>query len=172
MSSLPAALSCGLAGIWLCRRHGVEVWRVADAASIPMMACIAIGRWGCFLNGCCYGVSTTRPWGVHFPRLYGAVHPTQVYYAVGAFCIALFLWGLERWIGQGDRSVGVPLLWPVLMILYGTERFLVDILRDGDRIAGLKVGQGLGFCVAFAGLFWLLHSLVVLREARGGRMNV
>jgi phosphatidylglycerol:prolipoprotein diacylglycerol transferase len=28
---------------------------------------LAIGRIGCFLNGCCYGADTTLPWGLSFP---------------------------------------------------------------------------------------------------------
>jgi phosphatidylglycerol:prolipoprotein diacylglycerol transferase len=48
------------------------------------------------------------------------------------------------------------------MVLYGAERFFVDILRDGDRIMGFKVGQGLGFLVALAGVLWLSRSLSVV----------
>jgi phosphatidylglycerol:prolipoprotein diacylglycerol transferase len=48
------------------------------------------------------------------------------------------------------------------MGLYGAERFFVDILRDGDRIMGFKVGQGLGFLVALAGVLWLSRSLSVV----------
>ncbi|MCF4113087.1 MULTISPECIES: prolipoprotein diacylglyceryl transferase [Dethiosulfovibrio] len=162
MSSMPAAISCGLAGIWLCRRKGIEVWRLAEAASVPTMACIAVGRWGCFLNGCCHGVATTCPLAVKFPRLPLPVHPTQLYYSFGALAIAMLLWSIEGRIGAGDRKTPVAVLWPLLMVLYGAERFFVDILRDGDRIMGFKVGQGLGFLVALAGILWLSRSLSVV----------
>jgi phosphatidylglycerol:prolipoprotein diacylglycerol transferase len=32
------------------------------------MAGLAFGRIGCFLNGCCYGGETDRPWAVTFPK--------------------------------------------------------------------------------------------------------
>lgn len=164
MSSLPAALSCGLAGIWLCRKKGIPVWKVADAASIPTMACIAIGRWGCFLNGCCYGGQTSCPLGIRFPGMTAPVHPTQLYYSAGASAIALLLWCIEAKIGTADRKSPVAVLWPVLMVLYGLERAFVDVLREGDRIGPFKLGQALGIAVAIAGMVWLFRSIAVLRS--------
>jgi phosphatidylglycerol---prolipoprotein diacylglyceryl transferase len=37
------------------RRAGVSFWKLADAAGPPLALGIALGRIGCFLNGCCYG---------------------------------------------------------------------------------------------------------------------
>ena len=164
MSSLPAAISCGLAGVWLCRRKGIEVWRLADAASIPTMACITIGRWGCFLNGCCHGGVTSCALGVQFPGMAAPVHPTQLYYSAGAFSIGMFLWFIERRIGTSDRRSPVAVLWPILMVLYGAERAMVDILREGDRIGPFKLGQALGIAVALAGMVWLFRSISILRS--------
>ncbi len=167
MSSLPAALFCGIAGISMCRRYGIEVWRLAEAASIPTMVCIAIGRWGCFLNGCCYGRATSCALGVHFPGHPGPVHPTQLYYSFGAMTIALVLWAMEKRIGMGERTVGVAFMWPALMVLYGAERAFVDFLREGDRIGPLKLGQGLGIAVSIVGIAWLCRSLFALRSGTG-----
>lgn len=51
------------------RWRGVSFCRTVDMA-VPWMAlCHAMGRFGCFLNGCCYGVRTDAPWGVSFPRI-------------------------------------------------------------------------------------------------------
>ncbi len=50
----------GLLGFWLFRRKvlkpmGVNGWQLADAVA-PMLAIgMAIGRIGCYLNGCCWG---------------------------------------------------------------------------------------------------------------------
>lgn len=161
MSSVPAAIFCGLTGIWLCHKERVPVWRLAEAASLPTAACLFIGRWGCYLNGCCYGLKTDCRWGVHFPQLSDGimVHPTQLYYSVGGLVMLFVLYMFEKYIGRGDRLVKKAFLWPLFMFMYGTERFIVDFLRGGDRIAGLKVGQGLGVIVAISGIVWLINSL-------------
>jgi len=37
------------------KRAGVSLWKLADAAAPVLALGIALGRIGCFLNGCCYG---------------------------------------------------------------------------------------------------------------------
>ena len=54
-------------GIVYARRANLLVWRAADAAAPSMALGIGIGRIGCFLNGCCFGLPTHLPWGVRFP---------------------------------------------------------------------------------------------------------
>ena len=70
---------------------GVEVakWALHVTAStgdsfvVPVAITVAIGRVGCFLYGCCYGVATNQTWGFRFPIApdAGAIlrHPTQLY---------------------------------------------------------------------------------------------
>lgn len=58
----------GLAGGYV----GVEIakWslyvrgRTGDSFVIPMAVAIAIGRLGCLVQGCCYGVTTNQSWGL------------------------------------------------------------------------------------------------------------
>ncbi|OQW92866.1 MAG: hypothetical protein BWK78_00215 [Thiotrichaceae bacterium IS1] len=66
---------------------------------------LAIQRmFGCFLAGCCYGLPTDLPWGVHFPLTSSAgqafphfhLHPTQLYYSFSALAIWLFLLNLQK----------------------------------------------------------------------------
>jgi len=40
---------------WVLRPAGVDLWKLADAAGPGLALGIALGRVGCFLNGCCYG---------------------------------------------------------------------------------------------------------------------
>jgi prolipoprotein diacylglyceryltransferase len=52
------------------KRAGVSLWKLADAAAPVLALGIALGRIGCFLNGCCYGhVAPDDPWAAPFPIL-------------------------------------------------------------------------------------------------------
>ena len=62
--SLPtAALAAWRFG---CRR-GLSLAKLADCIAPGLLVGLAIGRVGCFLNGCCYGGPCELPWAVRFP---------------------------------------------------------------------------------------------------------
>src|SRR3990172_7823592 len=51
--------------------HKLPILRYLDALAVGLLLALALGRIGCFLNGCCWGRPTTLPWGVRFP--YGSL---------------------------------------------------------------------------------------------------
>jgi len=56
------------AGIWFCRKRGLPILAVGDVIAASMVLGLAIGRIGCFLNGCCFGgVCLTESYSVTFP---------------------------------------------------------------------------------------------------------
>ncbi|MCI0361971.1 MAG: prolipoprotein diacylglyceryl transferase [Planctomycetaceae bacterium] len=56
------------AGIWYLRRRGLPILPIADIIAPSMALGQAIGRIGCFLNGCCYGgVCLTASYAMTFP---------------------------------------------------------------------------------------------------------
>jgi phosphatidylglycerol:prolipoprotein diacylglycerol transferase len=56
------------AGIWFLHRRHLPILPMADLIAPSMVLGQAIGRIGCFLNGCCYGgVCLTASLGVTFP---------------------------------------------------------------------------------------------------------
>ena len=161
LSSTPAFLGAGIAGILLCRKNDIPVWKLADAASIPAAATYVVGRVGCFLNGCCAGFQTSCPSGVHFPSDPHGVfrHPTQLYYSAISVGIVADLFLVERRMRRSGRPQGA-VLWPIFMVLFGAMRLGVDMLREGDRFFGLRVGQIVGGGVLVVGLLWLAHTLL------------
>ena len=48
-------------------RHPFPFWPMCDVAAPAVAIGAAVGRLGCFLNGCCDGVVCSWPWGVRFP---------------------------------------------------------------------------------------------------------
>lgn len=52
--------------LYLWRRR-LPVRRYLDILAVGLMLALALGRIGCFLNGCCFGRPTNLPWGVRFP---------------------------------------------------------------------------------------------------------
>ena len=47
--------------------HKLSIRRYNDILAIGLMLALALGRIGCFLNGCCFGKPTELPWAVRFP---------------------------------------------------------------------------------------------------------
>ncbi|HOO65182.1 MAG TPA: prolipoprotein diacylglyceryl transferase, partial [Synergistaceae bacterium] len=163
LSAIPAFLGAGLFGVLRSRKEGIPWWIAADAASIPAIAVVMIGRIGCFLNGCCYGIQASPPWGVHFPFDSPSLlrYPVQIYYTLAALGILFSLkfaesFFLKRFPLEYRKGA---LMWPLFMVCYGSMRFLLDHLRYDFYIA--KPFNSMLFSGGFAlwGIAWLLFSL-------------
>jgi phosphatidylglycerol:prolipoprotein diacylglycerol transferase len=97
----------------------------------------AMGRMGCFLNGCCYGRPTTLPWGVHFPPdsfaslEFGqvAVHPSQLYFAAAGFALFALTWRLRQRL-----TVPGTLFW-TFVVLFALVRIPLDMTRSYEAEA-------------------------------------
>jgi len=64
--------------IFYMRYHKLPIRRYLDILAVALLLALALGRIGCFLNGCCFGKPTNLPWGIRFP--YGSLaYLSQVY---------------------------------------------------------------------------------------------
>ena len=131
-------------GIAYVRRTGLSLWKIADAAAPAMALGIGIGRLGCFLNGCCFGLPTSLPWGVQFPSdSYASytfpgmhIHPSQLYLALAGIGLFLVLLRLDR----TPRFDGW-LFWTAVAV-DAVLRFGIDFTRYYDQTSFLgKVGD-------------------------------
>lgn len=125
-------------GAWYVRRHDMPVWDVADAAAPGIALGHVIGRFGCFLGGCCYGRPTTVPWAVTFTSpdaaanvgtpLGVALHPTQLYEAGAELLILLGLLAFER---RGRSFPGRTFF--AYLLVYAVSRFGIEFYRGDPR---------------------------------------
>ncbi len=127
----------------------------ADLVAPGIILAQAIGRVGCTINGCCYGMPTSLPWGVVYthpdsiayfasqalPQGMG-LHPTQPYELV--FCLIGFAILLRlRGRLKPDGS-----LFLVYFTLYSAWRVGIDFLREGTPfLLGLHQAQFIAIVV-------------------------
>ncbi len=109
--------------ILFCRSRNIPVLRAFDIATPAAAVGYAIGRVGCLLNGCCYGVPCSLPWAMTFPESMVPVHPTQIYSIVSGLIIFAVVWAVYR----RKAYDGQVLLWGVVM--YSVYRFIVESFR-------------------------------------------
>jgi len=166
--------------MWFMRKNGLPVWKVADIMAPSVALGIALGRIGCFLNGCCYG-ALSKQWGISFPGKDNPpvfaqqvadglispaaacslpVLPVQLYFALHGLIIFAVLLFMERY----KRFDGF-IFW-ILVILYSAGRFFIEGIRYYEPayiIGGLTVSQ-----VISAGLFILAISVLIARSKHAG----
>ncbi len=58
-------------------KNRLPLLAMADLIAPSMAIGLALGRIGCFLNGCCYGGATELPWHVTFPKFSSRFEATQ-----------------------------------------------------------------------------------------------
>ena len=96
----------------------------------------AIGRIGCFLSGCCYGIETSGTWGFNTRFAPGLRHPYQLYESVADLALFVVLLSL----GKKVKFSGG--LFLVYAFGYSMIRFFLEFFRDNDSYAlGLSYGQ-------------------------------
>jgi len=115
-----------LVGKW--RKLGF--WTVMDLAGLCVPLGLAIGRIGCFLNGCCYGKKTGLPWGVSYPAEVGIVgrrHPTQIYELILDLALfAILFWKRDSFTRKGE-------IFFYFALSYGAIRFFLEFFREHEN---------------------------------------
>jgi len=143
-----AVLGAALA-IWIYSKVShFQFGYFADVTAPGIILAQAIGRIGCTLNGCCYGIETSLPWAIVYtnPESHGPigipVHPTQIYeiiYNLIVFAVLLKLRGRLK----PDSSVFL-----IYLSLYSLWRLGIDLIREGTPfLFGLHQAQVIAIIV-------------------------
>ena len=136
-------------GIWIYSRFSrFQFGYFADAVAPGIILAQAIGRVGCTLNGCCYGLETFLPWSIVYTHpgslcpLGVTVHPTQVYEIIWNLLVFGVLLKLRGRL-KPDGS-----LFLIYLSLYSAYRLGTDFLRDGTSfLFGLHQAQVIAIIV-------------------------
>jgi phosphatidylglycerol---prolipoprotein diacylglyceryl transferase len=156
--------ACFALWVW-CRIKNQSFAEMADLLAPSLALGHALGRLGCFMNGCCYGFECDYPWAVRpdapFEVAGKAIHPTQIYEFLGLLNIVatlLVLSRIRRYPGQ------IALAY---CLLYSILRFFVEFWR-GD-VSHHFFGRFTLAQVFSMGLFlfaWFTSSYLAYRAAK------
>jgi phosphatidylglycerol:prolipoprotein diacylglycerol transferase len=185
--SLPTAAVAA----WLfARRRGLPILQLADCIAPGLLVGLAIGRIGCFLNGCCYGGPCDLPWAVRFPPESPPwldqvargllpqpaagqptpwslpVHPAQLYAAIDAALLAALAIAFTP-LARRDGAV-----FALVLTLHPISRLLLEAIRVDEPPAlgtPLSISQLVSLVLlALAAALWWWISLQGVRERGGG----
>jgi phosphatidylglycerol:prolipoprotein diacylglycerol transferase len=175
--SLPTA---AIAAWRFASRRGLSLAKIGDCIAPGLLLGLAIGRLGCFLNGCCYGGPCDLPWAVQFPAgsppaehhpdLLGGslpIHPAQLYAAFDAALLAA-LAVLFTPLARRDGEV-----FALVLTLHPISRILLEMIRVDEPPAlgtPLSISQliSLGLLALAAVLWWWLARQPVRPRAAAG----
>ncbi len=174
----------GVIGVWLYLRKNKIPFLPASDIGAPYLALgHAIGRLGCFFNGCCWGDLCNAPWGMVFPNDSGVydhqmierllhkehtlplpIHPTQLYEVFGLLMIFFLL----RMIYRNKKYNGQVLLW--YFCLYGAWRFFDENFRGDSAHThfGMTSSQliALASCLASGIILFILYIFISRRKEK------
>ena len=185
--SLPTA---AVAAWWFARRRGLPLLRLADCIAPGMLVGLALGRLGCFLNGCCFGGPCDLPWAVRFPpesppwidqvergllpppsadgslQWSLPVHPAQLYAAIDAALLAV----LAIAFTPVARRAGE--VFALVLTLHPVSRILLEAIRIDEPPAlgtPLSISQLVSVLLLFLAtvLWWWIASSGGLCSAVG-----
>ena len=161
-----------IAGVAYCRIKGIRIPIMADLLAPSVMLGYAIGRIGCFFNGCCYGAPTNLPWGVRFDDnglITPPSHPTQLY---SSFLSFVFFALLVRFETAKGAFPGRIACW--YLIFAAIERFVMEIWRAGITSSGMFLGltEVQWVCLAMMALgVGGLYGLRLISKSPGNRTS-
>ena len=151
---------------WYMRKTKLPPWVTADVFAPAIALGHGIGRIGCFMAGCCWGIECDRPWAVTFTDpvahdlvgvpLATPLHPTQLYEAIAEFAIFAILYRMFHKPHVRGTIIATYL------VLYSAARFVVEFYRyheQGNLWGGpLDTSQWISLALFALGTAYLLKS--------------
>jgi phosphatidylglycerol:prolipoprotein diacylglycerol transferase len=152
--SFDGALVGGLVSlIVFCKNRKLPLLSMLDLIAPAAVIGYAVGRIGCFFNGCCYGGECDLPWAVKFqigksfglPIFTEPSHPVQLYSTL----ISLVLFGVLMWV-KNRKNPAPGVILGCYLIGSAIERFIMELFRKGvtaEMFYGTFLTQAQAFCI-------------------------
>lgn len=115
-----------VSGIIYLKRKKISVYRTLDLIMPFVALAQALGRVGCFLNGCCFGKESIH--GIYFPAYGVTLIPTQLYSSLALLLIFIAL----RFLQDHPHRTGQ--IFYAYLFLYSIKRFLIEFWRADNKI--------------------------------------
>lgn len=133
-------------------------WYLGDAVTMDMAIVIALGRWACFFNGCCYGLPCDLPWALVYtdPNSRAPIdiplHPVQLYQVIWYSLTFVVLWLVRKKLSpQGS-------LFLLFLILHAAGDYVTRVFRDDNEFfLGLQQAQAFSILILATAIplyFW------------------
>ncbi|MDD5397891.1 MAG: prolipoprotein diacylglyceryl transferase [Dehalococcoidia bacterium] len=162
------AMLGGLAAILIfCLVKKMSFWLLGDIAAPGAILGQAIGRLGCLVNGCCYGLTCELPIAVIYsnPNSYAPIgvpiYPTQLFHIVRDLAGFAVLWSLRKKL----RPEGTLfLLW---LIFFGMGDFVIRFFRESEPfLFNLPQAQVIDILIVVAAVITLIVRYAMYRKAK------
>ena len=163
-----AVLGALLAVLIYCWVKKISFWLIGDVIAPGAILGQAIGRIGCIMNGCCYGLPTSLPWGVVYtnPGSYCPLgepfQPTQIYHLIWNLIVFGILWSLRRQLKpQGS-------LFLLYLALYAAGDLSIRFVRVGEPFRSgmffnMQQAQLIGIVILVVTVPWLIVRMLRAR---------
>ncbi len=140
-----------IGGIIFLKKNDLPVFKTLDFLSPYIALGHAIGRIGCFLNGCCYGMPAK--WGIYFPIHQDKLIPTQLFESFFLLIIFSILIISRKKIHKNGA------IFFSYLALYSLVRFTIEFLRADTpkEFFGLTIFQVIAIFLFFGSIYAILY---------------
>ena len=153
-------LAAFLIVLLILRNDKEKIGKWLDAGILGILIGHSIGRIGCFLNGCCYGITTNVPWAIKNLSLNDGLlrHPTQLYESLAYLLIFFFFLAYSQKTKLKNGS-----LFFIGTTLHSLTRFIIEYLRfNTDFVYHGKIWYATLTYAQLAALIIIIISLFIL----------
>lgn len=160
-----AVIGVLLAIVIYCSVKKLSIWLIADLVSPGSLVGMAVGRVGCILNGCCYGVESDAFCSVTYtnPNTYAplnvSVLPTQFFHLIWNLAAFAVLWALRKRLQPRGN------LFLLYLALYAMGDLIIRFFRQGTPwLFGMQQAQLIGIVILVVTVPWFILRMLSYRK--------